>query len=97
MHVSRWRTLLKNIKLQLSINTPGTGSRYLKVHGALADDSLLKDVPNARSLLFQLIPTSIPFALSEEDTQRSEARSNQADRQGKDDEHTISSFLAKIN
>ena len=36
-------------------------------------------------------------SLSEEDTRRSEARSNQADRQGKDDQHTISSFLVKMN
>lgn len=53
--------LPQNTKLQLSINIPGTGSRYLKVYGALPDDSLLKDVPYARSLLFQKIPTWIPL------------------------------------
>ena len=99
-HVLRWKTPQKHQVitfyqhtwhwLQIPEGIWSTARRFI------AQGCALRKVTAFSKNTYLNTPT-VNFALSEEDTRRSEARSNQADRQGKDDEHTISSFLAKIN
>ena len=99
-HVLRWRTPQKHQVttfyqhtwhwLQIPEGIWSTARRFI------AQGCALRKVTAFSKNTYLNTPTA-NSALSEKDTRRSEARSNQADRQGKDDKHTISSFLVKMN